>query len=886
MKSFGAVFLAAALALTADGAADARRVTARDFRTTAHPRVYFTTNDLPRLRKKAERHAWAAKFVRDTHALVDRHVARHADDPSFVVSRLQMHWEEGRRYTRFYTDGNYIPRREGNAKYPTIRPPYARSWGDGAKTGDWENEAPYGDGTLHTPDGESIPFEKTGQAYENMNDHFLRLAYHAAILYQLEGDARYAKFAADIVWTLVRGGAQQEEVNPGATDNCGFLSWETLGDTRHYWAIPLVWDMLYDYFRDTYFTSDEFTNGIPGALWAPGHREGRAWALEQFHIFFEKMIDNKLTRGGGLIGNWNLNEQQSAMLYALALDDDAAYADGRGRAYYVQRLVYGPTTARHGAYADVLRANIDEATGLWPEAPGGYGQGSIAQLVKFGFIYWRNGLDLLRRDPLLQKASRAMPQMTFPGGYITNVGDSSYHKIWSEPLELMLAYARAKKDKASFIQTASVLHALGAREPRGDLAFFFYLGEVPEVPAPPVSRVSYAPCYPTVIERNGTNVTDALAFALSGYSTQMGHRHPNGLNLEFCGRGEVLAPDSGAGADYWCRETHQYYRHVAGHNTVAPNGRGADDNLAMTFDRLVGEPAVAAGATVTNTVSPHRQFVQVESHFRGHDGFDCRQQRTVGIVRTGRASGYYVDVFRSGVLRGEEKYHDYIFHLMGTWGGERGELRVENGELRVESEGKRGMLRVENGEWRVGEGRERLDPESGKGYDYFKTVGAWPGGGWHGVVDYDKGVKTAVHLATVAGDTVYALEGPKAFRHYNRAVSERPCPAFIVRRPGEAWTRPFVAVYEPFGNGTDAVVADVAAAPVKGAPHVTAVTVTFKDRPGRRDVILAADGEKAAFTYGGRRFRTTFAVLSYADDRLVDIYAGDGTAKSRGGGEI
>ena len=28
------------------------------------------------------------------------------------------------------------------------------------------------------------------------------------------------------------------------------------------------------------------------------------------------------------------------------------------------------------------------------------------------------------------------------------------------------------------------------------------------------------------------------------------------------------------------------------------------------------------------------------------------------------------------------------------------------------------------------------------------------------------------------------------------------------------------------------------------------------------------------------------AGICYADDRLVDIYAGDGTAKSRGGGEI
>ena len=46
---------------------------------------------------------------------------------------------------------------------------------------------------------------------------------------------------------------------------------------------------------------------------------------------FEKFIDNKLQRGGGLIGNWNLNEQQSAELYALAMDDDDSYPDHRGR---------------------------------------------------------------------------------------------------------------------------------------------------------------------------------------------------------------------------------------------------------------------------------------------------------------------------------------------------------------------------------------------------------------------------------------------------------------------------------------------------------------------------------------------------------------------------
>ena len=853
MKKFLILALICA-AIVAEGA----KLTEKSFKTSEHPRVYFTSKDIPKLKKKAEKVEWAGKFVAQAHKMTDAAVERHKSDPSFYPSRLAMHWEEGKRHTHFYTDGNFIPRREGNAKYPTIRPPYARSWGNGIKSCDTELEKPYTDGTLtarnpaESPNGDGkIPFERTGQAYENINDWLLRLAYHAAIIYTLEGDEAYAKFAADIVWTLVRGGAQQLQINPDdKVGNCGFLSWETLGDTRHYWAIPLIWDMLYGYFHEKYFDSEEFKRGIPGELWAPGHTEGKDWALDQFHVFFEKMIDNKLERGGGLIGNWNLNEHQSAMLYALALDDDKMYKDGKGREYYTEKLVYGPTTEHNGAYVDVLRANIEPQTGLWPEAPGGYGQGSIAQLVKFGFIYWKNGIDLLSRDELLFKASGAMPQMTFPNGFIANVGDSSYHRIWSDQLELMLTYNLAKKNKARFIETASILNKLGGRDLREDIAFFFYLPAIPEVPTPPTSRVSYAPCYPTIIERNGTNELDSLAFALSGFSTKMGHRHANGLHLELYGRGEILVPDIGSGGDYWCRETHEYYRHVAGHNTVTPNGRGAEDNIGMLFDKMWGEPAIVAGAVVTNSASRHRQYAQVESHFKGYDGFDCRQQRTTGIVRTSKHAGYYVDIFRSKVLEGEEKYHDYIFHCLGEW-----ESAVASGK---------------------GSGVGALDAKSGKGYDYFKTLGGFAGGEpFNSSISYNGDIAMGVHLATIKGDEGYVLEGPKAFRHYNKRVGEKPCPALLLRRKGEAWRRPFVAVYEPFGAGVDAQVESVSAEDVKGAPAVIAVTVTFKGNPDRKDVILSADGPQTNFTYDGIRFKSPYAVLTYSNGKIANIYRGE-----------
>ena len=176
-------------------------------------------------------------------------------------------------------------------------------------------------------------------------------------------------------------------------------------------------------------------------------------------------------------------------------------------------------------------------------------------------------------------------------------------------------------------------------------------------------------------------------------------------------------------------------------------------------------------------------------------------------------------------------------------------------------------------------GTGSLDSDSGFGYEYFKTLGAWRGGGeWCGRVDYGRGIATGIHLATIEGDEIYQLEGPKAFRHYNRRVGEKPCPAVLLRRKGEAWDRPFVVVYEPFGDGVKEIVGAISAEAVRGASKVTAVAVAFKDDPNRRDVVLVADAEKAAFSYDGIKFRTTFAVISYRGGRIVNVYAGDGTS--------
>lgn len=89
-----------------------------------------------------------------------------------------------------------------------------------------------------------------------------------------------------------------------------------------------------------------------------------------------------------------------------------------------------------------------------------------------------------------------------------------------------------------------------------------------------------------------------------GFGKDTGHRQPNGMNMELYGRGHILAPDQGVGQDYWGADTHEYKINVAGHNTVSPNGKGADNNMPQNLEIVHAEPVVIDGKAPDYEVSP------------------------------------------------------------------------------------------------------------------------------------------------------------------------------------------------------------------------------------------------------------------------------------------
>ncbi len=857
-----------------------RHVSENDFHTSLHPRVFVTENDRPSILEKVSRVSWAKDIVAELHRQIDPVIAIHKDNPGYVISRMPMNWETGKRYTRFYTEGNILNRREGNAKYPTIRVKYTRAASNSVPVAPLDKLIPYSDGTMTIEKGtvpgivkiddnpftsfydlgsdkeyDTIPFEQTGIGADALTRTFLHTAWKSSILYYLTGNKDYAKLSADIIWTIVRGAAQHEWVNPGEKGASGYLSFETLDDTRHYSTLPLAYDMIYDYLHEEYFDLDQFKNGLDGELWAPPHPEGKQWALNQFEIVFKNMIENKLQRGGGLIGNWNTNEQQSAMLYALALDGDESYDDGKGRAYYVDRLVYGPTTRTHGAYLDVLRANISPNTGLWPEAPGGYGQGGISQLIRFGYIYYRNGLDYMSLDPLLRKASGAMPQMIFPNGYVTNYGDATYATINTDQLELMMSYYSDKGDVDNLREVASLMQFIPERNYGGEFFFplFFYLPELPDVTETlSLEKASCSEDYSIVIERNmSSDPQNSLAFSLMGFGARTGHRQPNGMNIELYGRGHILAPDQGIGQDYWSRDTQLYKANVAGHNTVTPNGMAADNRIPQNLEWVNAEPAFGDGESPESSVSASHQYVEAHNHFYTAE-LKAEQRRVMGIVRTSPQSGYYVDIFRSKVVEGHNDYHDYIYHNVGI------------GADVTDMAGKRPA-------WIDAQ----LDTLSGKGYGYFKTIG---------VSSMNKGIVADFHLGAADADMkvfipkeknriFYYLESPSCHRYYINALKNQPVPAFLVRNEGESWEKPFITVFEPHGKDCPSRIRSVSVEKTRSEQGVSKLTVRMNENK-RKDIIIHSVAPEKTAHYAGVEFMGVYGVVSFDGKQVLSAYLG------------
>lgn len=782
------------------------------------------------------------------------YVARHRDDPAWIVSRLQMYWQD--HHTQVFVRNGVYDHAEGRAPVPTVRFTGARDAVSAYLTPRLEDVKPYmGEGDklwLQRRDGsqawEWVEQSKSGRVIESINMRIAELARDAAFLYWYQDDAEAARFAYDILDTYLSGMFYRElpsDLRRGHDQNIvGLQSFEVIHEDI---IGPLT---------ETYSFLQRYA-----AQRDPAKRQLFDGALKKWA--------DVLLLNGVPWNNWNLIKARFVLQVASVLGDDAGYADGKGRQYYLNAVLsgHGP---RHWSLQRLMEFGYDPASGMWNESPG-YSMNVFGDFTECLEMLERVfGIDYFARLPALPQAARALPQYLLPNGRTVGFGDTRYELPRIQGLERLLAHAE-RKDLPQAGEDRQLLAALrnGAEGTGNRLRPVHALVAVTESDRAPAAAAPLAayqsPTYHSantswLIQRNGYAARDAAneALAVSLVGSNGNHAHANGLAMEVFAKGWSLAPESGRGSGYFQSDYADYYSQFPAHNTVVVDGNSAYPamKIAQPFKLLAAYPApgAALASAYPGITFGEASFIEPATQ--------ADQRRLLATVRIDDRHAYVVDVFRSRRREGGDRYHDYLYHgLAQTMQFSAGgaalpavpttDLSFAGGDLTgyeywfdkqaLKAEGPlqaRFDLKLPDDQLSM-----RLWLQGGKERQFY-SVKAPPSTSWEaGMLPKD--------------------------------VAQMPSPTLVVRQYGPAWARPFAVVMEASRKGEQEAVQQVTEfVPDGGAGEAVGLDVRLDG--GRRHTFFSSADPARTLTHGNQSVAARFGVAGVGPQGLEMLFLGDG----------
>lgn len=374
-----------------------------------------------------------------------KYVDRHQTDPEWITFRLAMYWKDGERYTQCYLKKQNWDYGEGNAPVPTVRMPGMRTWNKYVNV-------PLEDRTSYNETGDmwginklnpsepsvKVPYKESGHMIRGNNVEILTLAENAAFVYWVTGEEKFARFATDIfnVW-LVGTYYMNPILDP--EKSCGSVGgWEP-GGICGYYDYEQIHDDLVMHAAMAYDFAFDYLIRHPHAHLKAIGKDTKTVAAE----VFKRFINIGLVRGGKS-GNWNVNGWNIMLRPMLVLDHNEAYADGKGKEYYLNLLV-NESTPYHDAIPDILKT-YDRVTGLWPESPG-YSFGTVQSLLDWAAPLKRAGIDIIAGNPILQKAAMAVFPWMDDAANMVVFGDSRGGSANFQTFENLLTYYTGTDNK-------------------------------------------------------------------------------------------------------------------------------------------------------------------------------------------------------------------------------------------------------------------------------------------------------------------------------------------------------------------------------------------------------------------------------------------------------
>ncbi len=804
-----------------------------------HPHILVKPADRAAILEKINGQAWAKKVFDAMQSAVAPYVERHKTDPQWILSRYLMNRAPGKRYTRFYSDddGTRLIRYEGDAPYPTVRvsphkrPPITQD-GSGYRMPSIEELVP-NDTSMkmwlqrNAPDGRK-EWVDPQSFVEGINGKINELVLDASIIYWLTGKPEYAVFAADVLNQWACGASYQSPIDgPCRT---GFLSIQTLGDAR-YETLTLAYDFLYDFLRQKNYNTS----------WYEG--------------VFEK-IAAAMTFRGYWNNNWFAAQTPAKVFAALSLEKP-----GR-RDYYLNFYLNKDTIS--GSCGHLSMGSVVDKwltpDGHWKE-PGGYHNFPVSSLLTSALALESNGYNVFGKYPALFKSSYVLLKYSFPNFSAPSIGDTGPVSQSPECLEIGIVMAKKYRNPVADQLVAAMEVMIRQKGyQRGNSDWLGLLCYLPEIPAangvtytwPRSGELDFAKCY---LQRNGTDPQTGLMYVVQGATYN--HNHANGMSLELYGAGTVMGPDPGKGLTYEAPMHVNYYAQWAAHNTVIAGGRsssvpyftgggGAKNMGAIKLDAM--EPLADQDA-----VSPFCSFTDT----RYTDlSTDTKQQRTLAIIRTGERSGYYVDIYRSA----NPVSNEYLYHNIGDG------LTLLNRD--------RTALAVKPDS--VAMSRKPFDPPGLRMIEELRSAG--PADSMTIALFRLKERQQFMQVMLAGGRDrkVYAGSGPQS------GTADMPyrtmrTPTLICRQAGEAWKRPFLALYEPFTGQGNYTVQNMQAVEQSADGAFEALKVVNTDRSSQLILQSLDDDSHHA---GDAELAGRFGLVSEKAGQPQYLYLGEGSLLS------
>ena len=740
--------------------------------------------------------------------------------PDWLYSRLQMFWKTNA--SDVFVNGEAFAHPGGErAAEPTVKYNGTRGFESQYNRPKLEDLVPYDDdeqGNVTyvnkvTGKMEKTSPAKTGCNIAGVNRYIIGIARDAARIYAATGDMRYGQMAAKVFDVYMKGIAYRNvpiDLNHGHQQTLvGMTTFEVIHE-----------DVI-----------NELTQMYP--LIKPLVKDDQAVIEAGFKKWAENIIANGVPHN-----NWDLFQADFIVKIALVLQDNQAYADGKGKQYYLDYIV-NQNSIRQWSMNKLIDFGFDAKSKTWYESPG-YSTTVLSSICDFAnMLDEKAGIDLFKQRPILTEAVKTSAEYLFPNRMIAGFGDTHPGYLNTGGIDQVLKYATRHKNKNLISEMNLLKNAVAPKAPISEIEAY-------------TSTLFYAPNVSWIAMRSGMDKQHDL---MASINASLGnHQHANGISLELYGKGYVLGPDAGIGRTLYSGLDYlEYYSQMPAHNTVVVDGVSSYPVMMSqhAFKVVASYPEVSKEQPASKKLSEKKLSIQKDSELKDKITYatvsfiepetQAQQQRTTAIVKTSAKGGYYIDVFRSKKKEGGDKTHDYFYHNLGQ-------------EMKV------------------------MDAASGLSLDMKRTEElAFAGGHLYAYsYIYDKksakmqnSVKTQFVTKILDDKVVEAMGGQREITmtmwmkkdenrtifqalspvnlEYERMpnqpykVDEQPVLTFVARQKGEAWNHPFVCVYEP---SSDTEPGDIASVDFFTPSEPSAVGIIVKLKDGTEQRIVCSENGK------------------------------------------